>query len=78
MGRYTHLTLAEREEIMLLAHEDRSHGDIAGATGRSKSTISREIARNSFAVGRGRPLPRVDRATQLRVAQARLREARTP
>lgn len=54
MGRYTHLTLAEREEIMLLAHEGRSHGDIASATGRSKSTISREIARNSSAVGRGR------------------------
>ena len=54
MCRYTHLTLVEREEIMLLAHEGRGHGDIASATGRSKSTISREIARNSFAVGRGR------------------------
>lgn len=54
MGRYTHLTLEEREEIMLLAHEGRSHGDIARATGRDKATISREIARNSFTVGRGR------------------------
>ncbi|OSG94838.1 Helix-turn-helix domain-containing protein [Bifidobacterium adolescentis] len=44
MGRYTHLTLTEREEIMLLAHEGGSHGDIASATGGSQSTISREIA----------------------------------
>lgn len=54
MGRYTHLTLAEREEIMLLRHEGRSYGDIARATGRDKATVSREIARNSFTVGAGR------------------------
>ncbi|OZG58908.1 transposase for insertion sequence elementIS4351 [Bifidobacterium lemurum] len=54
MGRYTHLTLAEREEIMLLRHEGRSYGEIALATGRDKSTISREIDRNSFKVGTGR------------------------
>ena len=54
MGRYTHLTLDEREEIMLLRHEGRSNADIARATGRDKATISREIKRNSFQVGRGR------------------------
>lgn len=54
MGRYTHLTLAEREEIMLLSHGGRSQADIARATGRSKATISRELARNSFTVGSGR------------------------
>lgn len=55
MGRYTHLTLAEREEIMLLRHGGgESCGEIAGATGGDKATVSREMAGNSFAVGSGR------------------------
>lgn len=54
MGRYTHLTLAEREEIMLLRHEGESCGEIAGAAGGDKATVSGEMAGNSFAVGLGR------------------------
>ncbi|MBW3095524.1 IS30 family transposase [Bifidobacterium sp. 64T4] len=54
MGRYTHLTLSEREEIMLMRHEGRSQAEIARATGRDRSTISREMRRNSFPVGAGR------------------------
>ena len=54
MGRYAHLTLAEREEIMLMRHEGRSQADIARATGRDRSAISREMRRNSFRVGAGR------------------------
>lgn len=54
MGRYAHPALAEREEIMLMRHEGRSQADIARATGRDRSTISREMRRNSFRVGAGR------------------------
>lgn len=54
MGRYAHPALAEREEIMLMRHEGRSPADIARATGRDRSTISREMRRNSFRVGAGR------------------------
>lgn len=53
MGRYAHPALAEREEIMLMRHEGRSPADIARATGRDRSTISREMRRNSFRVGAG-------------------------
>lgn len=45
MGRYAHPALAEREEIMLMRHEGRSPADIARATGRDRSTISREMRR---------------------------------
>lgn len=54
MGRYTHLTLAEREEIMLPRHEGKSCGGMAGATGGDKATVSGEMAGDSFAVGSGR------------------------
>lgn len=60
MGRYAHPALAEREEIMLMRHEGRSPADIARATGRDRSTISREMRRNSFRVGAG---PRCYRAS---------------
>ena len=59
MGRYAHPALAEREEIMLMRHEGRSPADIARATGRDRSTISREMRRNSFRVGAGPLLPGV-------------------
>lgn len=68
MGRYAHPALAEREEIMLMRHEGRSPADIARATGRDRSTISREMRRNSFRVGAGPLLPGIDRATLLRGA----------
>ena len=76
MGRYAHPALAEREEIMLMRHEGRSPADIARATGRDRSTISREMRRNSFRVGAGPLLPGIDRATLLRGAQALLRASR--
>ena len=43
---HTHLTLEEREEIMCLRRKGMSITKIASSLGRSKSTISREIARN--------------------------------
>ena len=54
MGRYARLALAEREEIVLPRHEGKSCGEIAGATGGDKATVSREMAGDSFAVGSGR------------------------
>ena len=52
MGQYTHLTLEEREEIMVMRRGGAGVGEIARATGRDKSTISRELARNSSRAGR--------------------------
>lgn len=51
MGRYSHLTIGEREEIMCMRREGRGVGDIARAIGGDKSTVSRELARNPC--GRG-------------------------
>lgn len=45
--QYVHLTLAERDLITTMLSENRSIGDIAKVLGRSKSTISREVKRNS-------------------------------
>ncbi|MGH7275367.1 MAG: IS30 family transposase [Nitrospiria bacterium] len=45
--RYDHLTLSERDKITTLLYERKSLGEIALLLGRSKSTISREIKRNS-------------------------------
>ena len=56
----------------------RSAADIARATGRDRSTISREMRRNSFRVGAGPLLPGIDRATLLRGAQALLRASQDP
>ena len=47
MGRYTHLTIGEREEIMVLRRQGLGVRAIARALGRSPSTVSRELARNS-------------------------------
>ena len=47
MCHHTHLTLCEREDIMLMRREGRKITEIAAAIGRSKSTVSRELARNS-------------------------------
>jgi IS30 family transposase len=44
---YQQLTQSEREHIANLLSEGYSLGDIAKALGRNKSTISRELARNS-------------------------------
>ena len=47
MGRYRHLTIEEREEIMCLRRQGAGVRAIARAIGRSPSTVSRELARNS-------------------------------
>ncbi len=48
MSRYKHLTLFEREKIFLLSAQNKSLSVIAKEIGRNKSTISRELNRNSF------------------------------
>lgn len=47
MRHHAHLTLAEREDIMILRREKGRITEIAAAIGRDKSTVSRELARNS-------------------------------
>ena len=47
MGKYKQLTLTERDVITTMLSEKKSLGDIAKALGRGKSTISRELKRNS-------------------------------
>jgi IS30 family transposase len=44
---YTHLSLAEREEIAIALEQGRSIRSIAVSLGRSPSSVSREIQRNS-------------------------------
>lgn len=53
MGQYKHLSLEEREDIMVSRSHGKSIGEIARLIGRSKSTVSREVKRNSFPVGPG-------------------------
>ena len=50
-GRY--LSFAEREEIGLLRAQDVSVREIARRTGRSPSTVSRELTRNAATRGSG-------------------------
>lgn len=65
MGHQVHLTLHEREDIMLMRRDGRGVCEMARAIGRSKSTVSREIKRNSC--------ERLDRAS---TAQRRYAERR--
>lgn len=44
---YVHLSLSERDLIITMLAEEKSLGEIAKTLGRSKSTVSREIKRNS-------------------------------
>ncbi len=48
MSHYTHITIEEREKIYLFSNTGVSITEIAKMTGRSKSTISRELRRNTF------------------------------
>ena len=49
MGRqYRHLTLAEREDIMVAWANHVGVGEIARLVGRDKSTVSREIRPNGW------------------------------
>lgn len=45
--KYSHVKKAERSEIAILLKKGYSYGSIAGALGKCKSAISREIKRNS-------------------------------
>ena len=47
MRHHAHLTLSEREDIMIMRREGRKITEIAEAIGRDKSTVSRELRRNS-------------------------------
>lgn len=46
MSHYHHLTIEEREKILVLLTAGKSQGSIARELGRDKSTLSRELARN--------------------------------
>ena len=49
MGRYSHLSIEEREDVMCLCRPGKGVSEIARAIDRDKSTVSREFARNSCA-----------------------------
>ncbi|MCX5774215.1 MAG: helix-turn-helix domain-containing protein, partial [Fusobacteria bacterium] len=45
---YTHITIEERESIQMMLARGEKQTSIAGNLNRSKSTISRELIRNSL------------------------------
>lgn len=49
MGHHIHLTLSEREDIMMMRRDGKGVCEIARTIGRDKSTVSRELSRNSCA-----------------------------
>lgn len=51
MARCGHLSIEEREGVTLLARQHKGVREIARTIGRDKSTVSRELARNSSAAG---------------------------
>lgn len=51
---YSHLSIAEREDIMTRWCRHEGIGRIAGEIGRSKSTVSREVRRNGSVTNGGR------------------------
>src|SRR5271169_1957652 len=56
MRSYSHLSEDERDQIGVLRAAGRSMGAIAGALGRAKATISRELQRNALPSGGYSPL----------------------
>jgi IS30 family transposase len=52
MNHYTHLTIEERENAMVLKEKGLSIRAIARTLNRTSSTISREFKRNSYANGK--------------------------
>ena len=54
MGGYSHLSIAEREDIMVRWRDHERVGQIARELGRDKSTISREVRRNGWEAPAGR------------------------
>ena len=51
MSHYTHFTTDEREKILFYLAQSKSFGFIAKELNRSKSSISREVKRNSESKG---------------------------
>lgn len=49
MGRYSHLTIEACEDIMCLCRQEKGVSEIVRSIGRDKSTVSRELRRNSCA-----------------------------
>lgn len=76
MGRYRHLSIEEREDIMCLRREGAGVGAIARAIGRDKSTVSRELRRNMCRAGTPRPYYRA--STAQRRYEGRRRRCRRP
>lgn len=78
---YLHLSLSERDLITTMFAEEKSLGEIAKALGRSKSTVSREIKRNSSPEYRLYLSHRAHGRAELRKKQAnthqRLKDERT-
>ncbi|MEK7190824.1 MAG: IS30 family transposase [Pseudomonadota bacterium] len=70
---YVHLSLLERDQITVMRHDKKSMGDIAKALGRSKSTLSREIKRNSSAEYKLYMSHRAHERSKLRREQASIR-----
>ncbi len=56
MRSYSHLSEDERDQIAVLQASGRSIGAIAKALSRAKSTVARELSRNSLPSGRYSPL----------------------
>ena len=50
MGHYSHLSIEEREDIMVWWRNHESISQIARKLGRNKSSISREIKRNGWTI----------------------------
>lgn len=70
MSHHTHLTLREREDIMVMRRENKGVTEIAKAIGRDKSTVSRELKRNMCAKETAHPYYRASTA-QARYEQRR-------
>ncbi len=47
MNQYTHLNISDRERILFLSAKKSSITMIADLIGRNKSTVSRELSRNT-------------------------------
>lgn len=72
MGRYHHLSVEEREDVMCLRAEGRGVREIARRIGRAASTVSRELARNGCAPSARRPRAYRASAAQRRYELRRL------
>ena len=70
---YKHLNIDERENLLLLLGEGKTIREIAREMGRDKSTISREIARNSLGAKKSEKKKKVYRPS---LAQSRYEKRR--